>query len=65
MLPKAMKPGKGSYIYEKGVYARQMEWLKVHIKTPSPAHVDGEIISKEIQDLSYQIQPGRLAIILS
>ena len=64
MLPKAMKSGEKSYIYEKGVFASQMTWLKVQIKTPSPAHVDGEIISENIQELSYQIQPTRLSIFL-
>jgi diacylglycerol kinase (ATP) len=64
LLPKAMKTGEESYIHESGVYASQMTWLKIHVKTPSPAHVDGEIFSENIQDLFYQIQPGRLAILL-
>jgi diacylglycerol kinase (ATP) len=64
MLPKAMKKGDESYIYEQGVFAGQMTWLNVHVKTPSPAHVDGEIISENIQELSYQIQPARLSILL-
>jgi diacylglycerol kinase (ATP) len=64
MLPKTMKPGPGSYIYEPGVFAGQMTWLKVHVETPSPAHADGEIISEAIQDLEYHIQPDRLKILL-
>jgi len=64
MLPKTLKPGRGSYIYEPGVFAGQMTWLNVHVESPSPAHVDGEIISEAIHDLKYRIQPGRLTILL-
>jgi diacylglycerol kinase (ATP) len=64
MLPKAMKPGPGSYIHEPGVYAGEMTWLKIHVETPSPAHVDGEIFSETIRDLEYIIQPGRLKILM-
>jgi diacylglycerol kinase (ATP) len=64
MLPKTMKPGQGSYIHEPGVFAGEMTWLKIHVETPSPAHVDGEIFSENIRDLEYVIQPGRLKIIL-
>lgn len=64
MLPKTMKPGPGSYIHENGVFAGEMTWLKIHVETPSPAHVDGEIFSEAIRDLEYRVQPGRLKIIL-
>jgi len=64
MLPKTMKPGEGSYIHEPGVFAGEMTWLKIHIESPSPAHVDGEIFSETIRDLEYRIQSGRLKMIL-
>lgn len=64
MLPKTMKPGPGSYINEPGVFAGQMTWLKIHVETPSPAHVDGEIFSEGIQDLEYRILPDKLKILL-
>jgi len=62
-LPRAMKPGVGSYVELEGMSEINATWIKVHLENPSPAHTDGELFSQAIQDLDYQIYPGRLQII--
>ncbi len=64
MLPKAMKPGTGSYVESEGVQEFQVSWLKVHLDNPSPAHTDGELFSTGITDVDYKIFPGRLPILV-
>lgn len=64
LLPRAMKPGPGSYVEQEGMWERQATWVKIHIEGPAPAHTDGEIFSTAIQDLEYSIQPGRLQILM-
>lgn len=63
LLPRAMKPGAGSYVEAEGAFEGHTSWLKVHFDAPAPAHTDGEIFSKAITDLEYRIQPGRLNIL--
>ena len=58
-----MKAGDGSYIELEGVFEIHSPWLKVHLETPSPAHADGEIFSLAIQDLEYNVLPGRLLLL--
>lgn len=62
-LPKAMKPGVGSYVETEGIHEKQATWIKVHLENPSPAHTDGELFTRAIQDLEYSIYPGRLQIL--
>lgn len=64
LLPKAMKPGAGSYVESKGMREFSASWLKVHLDHPSPAHTDGEVFSTAITDLEYHIFPGRIQILL-
>jgi diacylglycerol kinase (ATP) len=64
LLPKAAQPGAGSYVESPGVHEFHTPWINVHLENPSPAHVDGEIFSKTICDLSYRILPGRIRILL-
>jgi diacylglycerol kinase (ATP) len=63
ILPRAMKAGEGSYVELEGVFEIHSPWLKVHLETPSPAHADGEIFSLAIQDLEYNVLPGRLLLL--
>lgn len=63
-LPRAMKPGAGSYVEMDGIFEKDMTWLKIHLETPSPAHTDGELFTGGIQDLEYRIFPGRLQVLL-
>ena len=64
LLPRAMKPGKGSFVEMDGIHEQQATWVKIHIEGPAPAHVDGEIFSEGIQDLEYRICPQRLQILM-
>jgi len=63
-LPKAMKPDQGSYVEVDGIHELTATWIKIHLERPSPAHTDGELFTRSIQDLEYSIQPGRLQILL-
>jgi diacylglycerol kinase (ATP) len=64
LLPRTMKPGKGSFVEMDGIHEQQATWVKIHVEGPAPAHVDGEIFSEAIQDLEYRISPGRLQILM-
>ncbi len=63
-LPRAMKPGVGSYVETAGIFEKNASWIKVHLENPSPAHTDGELFSNAIQDLDYHIYPGRLLMLM-
>jgi diacylglycerol kinase (ATP) len=64
VLPKTMKPGEGSYVETPDIQEVHSTWIKIHVDTPTPAHVDGEIFSKNVQDLEYRICPQRLKILV-
>ena len=64
LLPRAMKPGAGSFVEMEGIHEIHTTWVKIHLDQPAPAHVDGEIFSEAIQDLEYKIFPGRLQILV-
>jgi YegS/Rv2252/BmrU family lipid kinase len=63
-LPRAMKPGKGSYVEMDGMYEVNCTRVTIHLDHPSPAHTDGELFPQFIQDFEYSIQPGRLKILV-
>ena len=63
LLPMTMKPGKGNYVEQGGGEEATATWVKIHFDPPTPAHVDGEIISRGIQDLEYSVLPGKLKIL--
>jgi diacylglycerol kinase (ATP) len=63
MLPRAMKPGAGSYVEMDGVHEIHSSWLRVHLHTPTPAHADGEIFSTDLTEVEYRISPGRLRLL--
>ena len=64
LLPRTMKPGKGSYVEMDGIFEHEATYIKIHIETTTPAHADGEIFSAGIQDLHYRIEPGRLQVLV-
>jgi diacylglycerol kinase (ATP) len=64
VLPKTMKRDAGSYVETVDINEEHSTWIKIHVDTPTPAHIDGEIFSEAIQDLEYRIHPGRLQILL-
>jgi diacylglycerol kinase (ATP) len=63
-LPRAMKPGKGSYVEMDGMYEVHTTGLSIHLDKPSPAHTDGELFPNFVQDFVYSVSPGRLKILL-
>jgi diacylglycerol kinase family enzyme len=64
VLPKTMKRDQGSYVETEGIHEEHSSWIKIHVDSPTPAHIDGEIFSVAIQDLDYRIHPGRLQILM-
>ena len=60
-----MKPDKGSYVEVDGIHEQNATWIKIHLENPSPAHTDGELFTRAIQDLEYSIFPERLLILMS
>ncbi len=63
VLPKTMKRDAGNYVETKDIHEEQSSWIKIHVDSPTPAHIDGEIFTEAIQDLEYHIHPGRLQIL--
>ncbi len=64
LLPRTMKPGIGSYVEHPNIHEFHSPWLKIHSKSPTPMHADGEIQSEAIQDINYRIIPSILPIIV-
>lgn len=63
-LPRAMKPGVGSYVEMEGMYEFHCTRITVHLDKPSPAHTDGELFPEWIQNFEYRIFPRKLKVIL-
>jgi len=63
-LPRALKESKGSYIEMDGMYELNTKKVHIHLDQPSPAHTDGELFPKFVQDFEYSIQPGRLQLLV-
>jgi len=64
VLPKTMKRDLGSYVETVDIHEEHSTWIKIHVDSTTPAHIDGEIFSEAIQDLEYRIHPGRLQILV-
>jgi diacylglycerol kinase family enzyme len=60
-----MKRAEGSYVETVDIHEEHSSWIKIHVDSPTPAHIDGEIFSEAIQDLEYRIYPGRLQILMA
>ena len=63
-LPKAFNEGKGSYIELEGIREIHATRVSLHLDSLSPAHTDGELLPEWIKDFEYEIQPGRLNMIV-
>jgi diacylglycerol kinase (ATP) len=63
-LPRAFNEDKGSYVEMDGMQEVHATRISIHLDTPSPAHTDGELFAKWIQDFEYEILPGCLKIIV-
>jgi len=64
-LPRAFNEDKGSYVEMAGMYEVHATRISIHLDEPSPAHTDGELLPQWLQDFEYEIQPGRLDMIVS
>jgi diacylglycerol kinase (ATP) len=64
LLPRTMKPGAGSYVEHPEIHEVFSPWLRVRSKQSTPAHADGEVFSRAIQDLEYQVIPSCLPILM-
>jgi diacylglycerol kinase family enzyme len=58
-----MKSGSGNYVESPGVRELQVDWMRIKLDRPSPAHTDGDIFSTGIQQLTYRIHPGRISVL--
>jgi diacylglycerol kinase (ATP) len=63
-LPRAMRPGEGSYVEMEGMWEVHTTELRIHLDKPSPAHTDGELFQEFVQDFAYKIYPEHLKILL-
>jgi diacylglycerol kinase (ATP) len=63
-LPRAMKPGEGSYLEMEGMHEVHTTKLSIHLDRASPAHTDGELFSEYLKEFEYRIYPARLRVIL-
>lgn len=63
-LPMILNPAEGNITEHPAVHEIHATWLKVRASSPTPAHADGEVFSRGIQELDYQVLPGRLPVIM-
>jgi len=63
-LPRAFNEDKGSYVEMDGMQEVHATRISVHLDQPSPAHTDGELFPKWMQDFEYEILPKCLNIIV-
>lgn len=63
-LPMIMRPAEGNITEHPAIQEVHATWLKVSASSPSPAHADGELFSEAIQELEYQVMPGKLHILI-
>ena len=64
ILPRTMKPGSGSYVEDPAIRELHTSWLKIRSDQPTPAHADGEIISRSVQEIEYRVYPAQLQVLL-
>ena len=62
ILPRTMKPGEGSYIEHPAIHQIHTTWLRITLENPTPLHADGEIQSKTVRSLEYNLLPQVLPI---
>ena len=64
-LPRAMKPGTGSFVEMEGMHEVHCTRLTIHLEKPSPVHTDGELFEGWLTDLEYRIFPAALRILVN
>jgi diacylglycerol kinase (ATP) len=63
-LLMVMKSEDGNYTEHPAVNQYYCTWMEVRIEPGSPAHSDGEIFSRDIRKIRYQIHPAALPILI-
>ncbi len=62
LLPRAMT--RGGLHSQKAVKFSRLRSACIAIRQPVPVHTDGEILSRGIEKLTIEVQPGRLQVIV-
>ncbi|HEX2697064.1 MAG TPA: diacylglycerol kinase family protein, partial [Anaerolineales bacterium] len=62
-LPRAMKPGAGSFVEMDGMHEVHCTRLNIHLDKPSPVHTDGELFDNWLTDLEYKVYPGAVQVL--
>ena len=60
LLPRAMTR-KGLH-GQKTVSFGRLRSAAIAVRQPVPAHTDGEILSRKVERLTVEVQPGRLQV---
>ncbi|GAB4581129.1 MAG: diacylglycerol kinase family lipid kinase [Anaerolineales bacterium] len=63
-MPMIMKSQKGNISEHPMVREINATWLKVRAETPTPAHADGEVFARGIQEIEFHILPAKLEVIV-
>lgn len=63
ILPYTMRNDEKNYVYHPDIHEINSPWIKIRLKTPSPYHADGEIISTGETSFNFSIIPARLPVI--
>jgi diacylglycerol kinase family enzyme len=64
VLPRTMRSGPDNYTSHPAVHQVHATWLRVQASPATPMHADGEILETAIEELSYQIWPARLPLLI-
>ena len=62
LLPKALKPDKGSYVEADAIHEINSSWLRVSLEKPTPLHADGEIQTENAIEVEWRIHSGALKV---
>jgi len=62
LLPRAMT--RTGLHGQKSVSFGRLRSARIAVRQPVPVHTDGEILSRNIERLSVEVQPGRLQVIV-
>ncbi len=63
LLPRTMKPGKGSYVEHPDVHEYHTTKLRVTTEPETAAHADGELLSTSLREIEFSIYPAALPLL--
>lgn len=64
-LPRALKPGPGSFVEMEGMHEVNCTRLAIRLDRPSPVHTDGELFDQWERELEYGIIPAAVPVLTS